>query len=130
MVPIKSVMIPVDKIRTVDRDCSIRTASEQPRDYNIGSLFITKGGEIIGILTDTDVVRRCVAGGLDPTKATVEEIMSAPILMIDENKTLLDANDLMARSHVRHLGASRNGKLAGMISVRDLVVFLTNLPRK
>ena len=87
-------------------------------------------GEIIGILTDTDVVRRCVAGGLDPTKATVEEIMSAPILMIDENKTLLDANDLMARSHVRHLGASRNGKLAGMISVRDLVVFLTNLPRK
>jgi len=130
MVPVKSVMIPVEKIRTVDRDCSIRTGSEQLRDYNIGSLFITKGGEIIGILTDTDVVRRCVAGGLDPTKATVEEIMSAPILMIDENKTLLDANDLMARSHVRHLGASRNGKLAGMISVRDLVVFLTNLPRK
>ena len=130
MVPVKSVMIPVEKIRTVDRDCSIKTASEQLRDFNIGSLFITKGGEIIGILTDTDVVRRCVAGGLDSTKATVEEIMSAPILMIDENKTLLDANDLMARSHVRHLGASRNGKLVGMISVRDLVVFLTNLPRK
>jgi len=129
MVPVKSVMIPVEKIRKVDRDTTIRAGAEQLRDFNIGSLFITKG-EIIGILTDTDIVRRCVAAGLDPNKATVEHIMSAPILMIDENKTLLDANDLMAQSHVRHLGVSRNGKLVGMLSVRDLVVFLTNLPRK
>jgi signal-transduction protein with cAMP-binding, CBS, and nucleotidyltransferase domain len=130
MVPVKSVMIPVEKIRKVDRDTSIKMAAEQLRDFNIGSLFVTKGGEVIGILTDTDMVRRCVAGGLDPAKATVEQIMSAPVLMIDENKTLMDANDLMAKSHVRHLGASRSGKLVGMISVRDLVVFLTNLPRK
>jgi len=130
MVPVKSVMIPVEKIRKVDRETSIKTAAEQLRDFNIGSLFITKGSEIIGIFTDTDVVRRCVAGGLDPLQATVEQVMSAPVLMIDENKTLLDANDLMAKSHVRHLGVSRNGKLVGMISVRDLVVFLTNLPRK
>jgi CBS domain-containing protein len=130
MVPVKSVMIAVEKIRTVDRDTTIKAGAEQLRDYNIGSLFIKKGNEIIGILTDTDIVRRCVAAGLDPNKATVEHIMSAPILMIDENKTLLDANDLMAQSHVRHLGVSRQGKLVGMLSVRDLVVFLTNLPRK
>ena len=130
MVPVKSVMIPIEKIRTVDRDTSIRIGAEQLRDYNIGSLFVIKAGDIIGILTDTDVVRRCVAAALDPNKATVEQIMSAPIVMIDENKTLLDANDLMAQSHVRHLGVSRNSRLVGMISVRDLVVFLTNLPRK
>jgi CBS domain-containing protein len=130
MVPVKSVMIAVEKIRTADRDTTIKSGAEQLRDYNIGSLFVKKGNEIIGILTDTDIVRRCVAAGLDPNKATVEHIMSAPILMIDENKTLLDANDLMAQSHVRHLGVSRQGKLVGMLSVRDLVVFLTNLPRK
>jgi len=56
--------------------------------------------------------------------------MSAPILTIDENKSLLDANDLMARTHIRHLGVTQDSKLVGMISVRDLVVFLTNLPRK
>jgi CBS domain-containing protein len=56
--------------------------------------------------------------------------MSAPILTIEDGKTLLDANDLMAKSHLRHLGVTRNGRLVGMISVRDLVVFLTNLPRK
>ncbi len=130
MVPVKSVMIPVEKIKKVDRETSIKAATEQLRDFNIGSLFVTMGSEIIGILTDTDIVRRCVAGGLDPVKATVEQVMSAPVLVIDENKTLLDANDLMAKSHVRHLGVSRSGKLVGMLSVRDLVVFLTNLPRK
>jgi CBS domain-containing protein len=130
MVPVKSVMIALEKIRTADRDTPIKVGAEQLRDHNIGSLFVTKGTEIIGILTDTDVVRRCVAAGVDPNKGTVEQIMSAPIVMIDENKTLLDANDLMAQSHVRHLGVSRNHKLIGMISVRDLVVFLTNLPRK
>jgi CBS domain-containing protein len=56
--------------------------------------------------------------------------MSAPILTIEENKTLLDANDLMARTHIRHLGVTHGGKLVGLISVRDLVLFLTNLPRK
>jgi CBS domain-containing protein len=130
MVPVKSVMIALEKIRTADRDAPIKVGAEQLRDHNIGSLFVTKGNEIIGILTDTDIVRRCVAAGVDPNKGTVEQIMSAPIVMIDENKTLLDANDLMAQSHVRHLGVSRNNKLVGMISVRDLVVFLTNLPRK
>ena len=100
------------------------------RGSGIGSVFVTREGEIIGILTDTDLVRRLVAAGLDSTQTTVEQIMSAPILMIDENKTLLDANDLMAKEHVRHLGVSKDGKLTGMISVRDLVVFLTNLPRK
>jgi CBS domain-containing protein len=42
----------------------------------------------------------------------------------------LDANDLMAQTHIRHLGVTHDGKLAGLISVRDIVVFLTNLPRK
>ena len=100
------------------------------RDRGIGSLFVTNGKEIIGILTDTDMVRRVVATGVDMRKTTAEQIMSAPIVMIEGDKTVLDANDLMAKTHIRHLGVTQDGKLTGMISVRDLVVFLTNLPRK
>ena len=130
MVPVKSFMIPRDKFVTVQRDTDTQTAARVMRDKGIGSLFVTNGREIIGILTDTDMMRRVVAAGLEATKTTVEQIMSAPIVTIEDNKTLLDANDLMARSHLRHLGVSRDGKLVGVISVRDLVVFLTNLPRK
>lgn len=130
MVPVKSFMVPKEKFVTVDRDMDARSAAALMRDRNIGSLFVSRGNEIIGILTDTDMVRRVVAVGLDASKTPVEQIMSAPILTIEENRTLLDANDMMASSHLRHLGVARDGKLVGMISVRDLVVFLTNLPRK
>ena len=130
MVPVKSCMVPLEKIVKVDRDVSVKTAAEMMRDNGIGSIFITSGEEIIGILTDTDLVRRVVATGADPLTTTVEKIMSAPIASIDGNRTLLDANDLMAKQHIRHLGITKDGKMAGMISVRALVVFLTNLPRK
>jgi len=130
MVPVKSFMVPREKFVTVERDTDAQTAARIMRDRGIGSLFVTNGKEIVGILTDTDMVRRVVAAGADTAKTTVEQIMSAPILTIEEGKTLLDANDLMAQTHLRHLGVTRDGKLVGMISVRDLVVFLTNLPRK
>jgi len=130
MVPVKSCMVPIEKIVKVDRDVSVKTAAEMMRDNGIGSIFITSREEIIGILTDTDLVRRVVAVGADPLTTTVEQIMSAPIASIEGNRTLLDANDLMAEQHIRHLGITKDEKMVGMISVRDLVVFLTNLPRK
>jgi CBS domain-containing protein len=130
MVPVKSFMVPKEKFITVERDTDVQTAARIMRDRGIGSLFVTNGKEIVGILTDTDMVRRVVAAGADTHKTTVEQIMSAPIMTIEDHKTLLDANDLMAQTHLRHLGVTKDGKLVGMISVRDLVVFLTNLPRK
>ena len=130
MVPVKSFMVPREKFITVERDIDAQTAARIMRDRGIGSLFVTNGKEIVGILTDTDMVRRVVAAGVDALTTTAEQIMSAPIVTIEEDKTVLDANDLMAQTHLRHLGVTRNGKLVGMISVRDLVVFLTNLPRE
>ena len=130
MVPVKSFMIPKEKFVTVERDTDAQTAARIMRDRGIGSLFVTNGKEIIGILTDTDMVRRVVATGADMRKTTAEQIMSAPIVLIEGDKTVLDANDLMAQTHIRHLGVTQDGKLVGMISVRDIVVFLTNLPRK
>ena len=130
MVSVKSFMIPREKFVTVERDMNVQTAARIMRDRGIGSLFVTNGKEIIGILTDTDMVRRVVAAGADTQKTTVEQVMSAPLLAIDENKSLLDANDLMAKTHTRHLAVTQDGRIVGMISVRDLVLFLTNLPRK
>ncbi len=130
MVPVKSFMVPKEKFITIERDTDAQTAARIMRDRGIGSLFVTNGKEIVGILTDTDMVRRVVAAGADTHKTTAEQIMSAPILTIEQNKTVLDANDLMAQTHIRHLCVTQDGKLVGMISVRDLVVFLTNLPRK
>ncbi len=78
MVPVKSFMVPKEKFVTVERDMDVRTAGRLMRDRNIGSLFVTNGKDVIGIITDTDMVRRVVATGADMTKTTVEQNMSAP----------------------------------------------------
>ncbi len=130
MVPVKTFMIPAEKIIAVDRHINVRQAAKIMRDTRIGSIFVTWDRATIGILTETDIARRLVGMGLDPDQTPVEHIMTAPIIKIDENKTIRDANAMMAREHVRHLGVSRDGKLVGMISVRDLVTFVSNLPRK
>jgi CBS domain-containing protein len=127
---IKSFMIPSEKFITVERDTDVQTAARLMRDRRISSLFVKNGKEIVGILTDTDMVRRVVAAEVDTLTATVEKIMSAPILTIEEDKTVLDASDLMAQKRIRHLGVTQGGKLVGMISVRDILVFLTNLRKK
>ncbi|MGH7217222.1 MAG: CBS domain-containing protein [Nitrospiraceae bacterium] len=130
MDPIKSFMVPSEKFITVERGTDVQTAARLMRDRRISSLFVTNGKEIIGILTDTDMVRRVVAAGVDTLTTTAEKIMSAPILTIEGNKTVLDASDLMANTHIRHLGVTQEGKMVGMISVRDILLFLTNLRKK
>ncbi len=130
MVPVKSFMVSAEKIVAIDRAISVRQAAKIMKNTGIGSVLVTWDRVIIGIVTDTDICRRLVGMGLDPDQTPVEHIMTAPVLKIDENKTIRDANAMMAKEHVRHLGVSRDGKLVGMISVRDLVTFVSNLPRK
>jgi CBS domain-containing protein len=130
MDPIKSFMVPSEKFITVARDTDVQTAARLMRDRRISSLFVTNGQEIVGILTDTDMVRRVAATGVDTLTTTAEQIMSAPILTIEEDKTVLDVSDLMAEKRIRHLGVTQGGKLVGMISVRDILAFLTNLRKK
>jgi CBS domain-containing protein len=129
MVPVKLIMTPVEKIETIDRDETIRRSAKLMRDHRISSLLVMKGQDVVGIVTDTDLARRAMAEGLDLDHATVERIMSAPVLQIPPEATLLDANDLMAKEGVRHLGVQKDGKLIGLVSVRDLVNFLTKYPR-
>ena len=130
MVPVKTFMVPAEKIIAVDRAISVRQAARIMNDTSIGSVLVEWNGVIIGIVTDTDICRRLVGMGLDADLTPVEHIMTAPVMKIDENKTIREANAMMAREHIRHLGVTRDGKLVGMISVRDMVRFVSNLPRK
>lgn len=129
MIPVKLIMTPVEKIKTVDRDETIRRSATLMREHRISSLLVMKGQDVVGIVTDTDLARRAMADGLDPDRTSVERIMSAPVLEIEAETMLLEANDLMAREGVRHLGVRKNGKLVGLVSVRDMVNFLTKYPR-
>ena len=101
---------------------SIASAAKTMRAARVGSLFVKKGKQLIGVVTDTDIVRRAVAGGKPLGKLTVEKIMTAPICTIEGSQSVDDAQDMMADLGVRHLGVTKNGEISGVISVRDLLL--------
>ena len=93
------------------------------KSARISSLFVKKGKQLIGIVTDTDIVRRAVSSGKPLGKLTVEKIMTAPIRTIDASRPVDDAQDMMGDHSIRHLGVTRNGEIIGVVSVRDLLLF-------
>jgi signal-transduction protein with cAMP-binding, CBS, and nucleotidyltransferase domain len=110
------------ELKKTMHDASVRKAAKQMRDERVGSLLVIKNGAVIGIVTETDIVRRAVAQGSDLSKMTVQSIMTSPIATIESNRTIQDAHDMMGDLGVRHLGVTERGTLVGLVSVRDLLI--------
>ncbi len=104
---------------------SVVEAATSMRDERVGSLLVERNGELVGMVTDTDVVRKAVAEKKDLAKTTVETIMTAPLNSIDATKTVPEAHDMMGDLGVRHLAVREAGKVVGVISVGDLAVYFT-----
>src|SRR5579884_3341673 len=119
MVPVKMVMS--KKILKVKPGTKVIKVAELMRDKKVGSVLISDVNSYAGIVTDADVVRRVVAEGLDPKTTPVEKVMTTPLLAIESTRSVVDANDIMDQEHIRHLGVIENGKIIGVLSVRDLL---------
>ena len=113
-------------IKKISPEAKIRDLAQLMRNKRIGSALVEEGNDYIGIVSETDLVRKGLAEGLNPDQATVRQVMSSPIITIDINRTVADANDLMAKRGIRHLPVTELGKIVGIISVRDLVICFKN----
>ena len=108
--------------KSVGPKTSIASAAKTMRTARIGSLLVKKGKQLVGIVTDTDIVRRGVASGKPLGKMTVEHIMTAPICTIEGAQPVDDAQDMMGDLGIRHLAVTSGGEIVGVVSVRDLLM--------
>lgn len=109
-------------IKKVPHTATIKKVAAKMKADKVGALFVEKKKELVGIVTETDIIRRAVAAGANLNKVTAEKIMSKPIATIETYRLTKDANDMMGDLGIRHLGVTENGKIVGIISVRDLLV--------
>ena len=116
---VKEVMSKV--LLKIDGKSAIQEAAKLMKRERVGSVLVTLGDRIDGIITETDIIQKLVAANLDPVGTRVETVMTSPVLTIEADRPVKEANDLMDRKHVRHLGVTEGGKIVGMISVRDLL---------
>jgi len=100
----------------------LRDAAEYMRDRDIGDVLVVDDGSIRGIVTDRDIVVRCVAEGGDPREAKVGDVCTANLTTVPADATIQDAARIMRDQALRRLPVVDRGKPVGIVSLGDLAV--------
>lgn len=116
---IRDVM--TDNVIKIHPDESVSVAARTLTHYNIGALPVCgSNGEICGLVTDRDLVIRCLASGRQPENTRVRDVMTASVVSAKPDMDTGAAAHLMGRQQIRRLPVVENGKLCGMVSLGDL----------
>jgi CBS domain-containing protein len=104
-------------------DRTIREAAKIMASAGVGSLAVLEQNRLVGIVTDRDLVRRCVARGIEPG-ARVDSAMTTPVITIQADADVHDAFGLFRTHAVRRLAVMRGEEFVGMLTIDDLLVYL------
>ncbi len=105
---------------TVTQETDVVAVSELMAKEDVGCIPVVADGRVEGMLTDRDIVLRCVAKGRDPMLCTVGEIMTRSAAYVYADQTVEDAANMMGAEQVRRLPVLDKGSLAGMVTLSDI----------
>ena len=108
---------------SISADETAEVAARTLTQYNIGALPVCGAdGKLCGMVTDRDLVIRCMAAGKLPANTKVREIMTGQVTSVKPDMEAGVAAHLMGRQQIRRLPVTENGRLCGMVSLGDLAV--------
>jgi CBS domain-containing protein len=109
-------------IVALDSTTPIVEAARVMHDHDIGDVLVSDGGSLRGIVTDRDIVVRCVAESGDPARTPIGNICSNEVRAVRPDANLDDAAKIMRDLGVRRLPVVEDGKAVGFISIGDLAI--------
>jgi CBS domain-containing protein len=116
----------VNELMTRDAEClrpdaTLLQAAKRMKTLDVGSFPVCDNDRLVGVLTDRDIVIRCVAEGQDPRTVNVRDAMTPEIVYCFEDNDVTEAADLMSQKQVRRLPVlNRQKRLVGIVSLGDL----------
>jgi CBS domain-containing protein len=119
-----------DDPRSIGPSASVVEAARLMRDEHIGSLPITDGDTLVGMITDRDITTRVVAEAADLATKTVGDVYSQDLISVEPDKDLEEALGLMARHQVRRLPVVEEGRLVGIVAQADIALTLSEDEKK
>jgi CBS domain-containing protein len=110
----------------IDAEATVFDAVSKMVDGNVGSLLVTEGGRLVGIVTERDYLRRVAIVGRDERTTPVREVMSAPIVYTTPESSIEECMAVMTERRIRHLPVlTESRQVMGVVSIGDLVKFQT-----
>jgi CBS domain-containing protein len=110
----------------ISADASVLEAVQEMVGNNVGALLVKDAGEVVGIVTERDYLRRVTLEGRTE-EAPVSEIMSSPLVIATLETTIDECMALMTDRRIRHVPVVEEGKVVGLVSIGDLVKFKSKL---
>ena len=107
----------------IEAEASVFEAVKQMVEANVGSLLVTEGGKITGIVTERDYLRRVTLHGRTDKDTAVREIMSSPLIVATPETPVDECMALMTDRRIRHVPVVEGGEVVGVVSIGDLVKF-------
>jgi CBS domain-containing protein len=109
----------------VSADETLTAAAQKMRDLHVGSLPICGADDRLhGIITDRDIVVRCVAEGLDPQTTTASQLARGTPIWVDADADSAEVVQIMAKNKIRRVPVLENSRVVGMISEADVATHL------
>ena len=108
--------------RSIGATASVVEAARLMREAHIGSLPITDGDKLVGMITDRDITTRVVAEAADPKATSVGDVYSQDLISVEPDDDLREALQLMARHQVRRLPVVENDRLVGIVAQADIAL--------
>ena len=112
-------------VSRIDGGATVFEAVTAMVEANVGALLVTDGEEISGIFTERDYLRRIAVEGRRSRDTFVRDVMSAPVICITPDTGVDESMALMSDRRIRHAPVVEDGALVGMISIGDLVKFIS-----
>jgi CBS domain-containing protein len=107
----------------IEADASVFEAVKRMVEANVGSLLVTERGEIAGIVTERDYLRRVTVEGRTDKETSVREIMSSQLVVVTPQTSIDECMALMTDRRIRHLPVADRGGVVGIVSIGDVVKF-------
>ncbi|MBI3994881.1 MAG: CBS domain-containing protein, partial [Nitrospirae bacterium] len=98
-------------IRTIPTEATLLDAARMMKELRVGALMVDEKGALVGVVSETDLVRKGMSESRDLRQDKVRTIMSSPIITIDIDRPASDASDLMSEKGIRHLAVTDSGKI-------------------
>jgi CBS domain-containing protein len=112
----------------IDADASVLEAVQRMVEHNVGSLLVTDGGKVVGIVTERDYLRRAAAEpAATDAKTPVRDLMSTPLVVATPATPVDECMAIMTDRRVRHLPIVDADEVVAMVSIGDLVKFTSKL---
>ena len=108
--------------RSVATSASVVEAARLMREAHIGSLPVTDGEQLVGMITDRDITTRVVAEAGDPQTMSVGDVYSRDVISVEADENDEEAVELMARHQVRRLPVVEDGRLIGIVAQADIAL--------